>query len=197
VKLLFCAGVFGKTKPLLMFNSTDADDGSRFTYRTPTPWDPNRVVESVSVGRAALDSARFPLVSPPGAGPGAHRRLVDGGYFDNSGSVALREALEEGRAARAFDSPIAVVRIDGNPGAPTGECDTFLARFYKENPAFSPVESRTAKIPAKRWLAFSAVSHAREQIADRIAHELDSSQAVAAPVIHEYLDPRAGSLRNA
>lgn len=69
----------------------------------------------------AAGSARFPIVSPPGAlRPGERTfRFVDGGYFDNSGVETIlalidhlqREARENGRRL----PPIAILHIDSNP----------------------------------------------------------------------------------
>ena len=95
--------------PAVYFNTTDADSGN---IRWMSNRDGGRIGSVVrakdqsagelSVGQAVLHSARFPIVSPAGRleiGDTAHpnwRRVVDGGYADNSGTTTLLTALADG-----------------------------------------------------------------------------------------------------
>ncbi len=111
--------------PSVYFNASDADSGHIVWFtnvqgaqvatlgHSPTPTD-------ISVGQAVLHSARFPLVTPAGAfrapwAPDAKlsRRLVDGGYADNSGATTLLDVARS-------DGWI-TVNIDGNP-SPVPSC---------------------------------------------------------------------------
>jgi predicted acylesterase/phospholipase RssA len=98
--------------PLLFFNSTVVETGQRainYPLATTTPTVDLTFADALPVGRligtelplstAALLSARFTYVSPA-ALIDAHRpdapawiRLVDGGYFDNSGAVTAQEIV--------------------------------------------------------------------------------------------------------
>lgn len=107
----------GMKQPVAVyFNSTDADSGNvvRFSSRhagklgTSAPFD--RQVD-LSVGQAVLHSARFPVVSPAGGLEG--RRLVDGGYADNSGTLTLRRAFETDRPHG--NATARLLNINGNP----------------------------------------------------------------------------------
>ena len=114
--------------PAVYFNTTDADSGN-------IRWMSNReggrigsVVRAkdqsageLSVGQAVLHSARFPIVSPAGRleiGDTAHpnwRRVVDGGYADNSGTTTLLTALADGvENAR-------LINLNGNPRDPDSD----------------------------------------------------------------------------
>ena len=112
--------------PAVYFNATDADSGhivwmsnrgggtvgslvTATTHKAPT----------TSVGQAVLHSARFPIISPAGrldigtAKQPNLRRLVDGGYADNSGTATLlmvltHEVSDTLNAAR-------LINLDGNP----------------------------------------------------------------------------------
>jgi hypothetical protein len=105
--------------PLMLINTTDAGTGARvviapledFRWRAPgeaqaartlasalgcTASD-DRACPSPTVLDAALVSARFPLVTPAGrfhARDGTKIRLVDGGYFENSGVETLRDLID-------------------------------------------------------------------------------------------------------
>jgi predicted chitinase len=118
--------VGGKQLPALVLNATDAASGRRvvfspFTFRTKSlttqidsliPFQNLIPTESqhslnLRLSTAAFVSARFPWVSPAAAVPARDdlssaaakkTRLVDGGYFDNSGvetAVDLLQSLED------------------------------------------------------------------------------------------------------
>jgi hypothetical protein len=105
-------------KPLIIFTATNADTGGAEVL-TNAPW---RMLGSdrqkISIGVAALHSARFPLISPAGkmlAVDGKHWiRLVDGGYYDNSGAWALLDVLRSMPPSHKPRKPLTVVRISGN-----------------------------------------------------------------------------------
>ncbi|MFT4101738.1 MAG: patatin-like phospholipase family protein [Burkholderiaceae bacterium] len=124
--------------PLLAFNTTDVDSGrvvSLTNYPPPcctdniTDVDYRRGVSlanyppllcctdmpSMSIGAAALNSARFPLISPAGLVhlDGHWRRVVDGGYFDNTGAIALQGLKERFRDLIPHDATY--LRVNGNP----------------------------------------------------------------------------------
>ena len=114
--------------PAVYFNTTDADSGN---IRWMSNRDGGRIGSVVrakdqsagelSVGQAVLHSARFPIVSPAGRleiGDTAHpnwRRVVDGGYADNSGTTTLLTALADGvENAR-------LINLNGNPRDPDSD----------------------------------------------------------------------------
>jgi predicted chitinase len=133
----------GKEIPALLLNTTDAASGRRvvfspFTFRTNTATQVDSLVPFQSLipteGRteplnprlstAAFISARFPWVSPAATIPAkvdadsedTKTRLVDGGYFDNSGvetAVDLLQALEAeiNDLNAATDRPRIVVKL--------------------------------------------------------------------------------------
>lgn len=111
--------------PALIFNATEAGTGRR---RVIAPFRfgdeagdlrfmPLSKTQDVPISAAASVSARFPWASPAGwflepdeKSPGALRkvRLVDGGYFENSGvatALALIEDIEAAAAAARAEDP--------------------------------------------------------------------------------------------
>lgn len=95
----------GRSKlPLLLLNATSVDSGERIVVSPVSLADSkfNRlrsfadVAPSVDIRQstAAVLSARFPVLTPAATLPGIqHNRLVDGGYFENSGTATLSEVL--------------------------------------------------------------------------------------------------------
>ena len=113
----------GQTVPLLLFNTTEATSAEK---RVITPvWldsDPQENLffelprrKTLRLSTAAMLSARFPIISPQGELPieNGHQTeiLVDGGYFDNSGSSTASEALQALRQAIAAEQLSKHVRI--------------------------------------------------------------------------------------
>jgi len=134
----------GKEIPALLLNTTDAASGKRvvfspFTFRTNTATQVDSLIPFQSMilaegkteplnprlSTAAFVSARFPWVSPAAtvpakidldSGKAEKTRLVDGGYFDNSGvetAVDLLQALEVqiNELNKANDRPKVVVKL--------------------------------------------------------------------------------------
>ncbi len=95
--------------PALMLNSTRVSTGERILISPLSPGDERfnglRTLEdyvggrAVSLSTAAFISARFPLITPEAEFPSTRdtskvgERLVDGGYFENSGATTLLEML--------------------------------------------------------------------------------------------------------
>ncbi|MGH7616247.1 MAG: hypothetical protein ACREPM_03385 [Gemmatimonadaceae bacterium] len=92
--------------PALLLNSTHVETGRRYIAATvridaafPDAKDVLEVLQhDVRLSTAAHNSARFTYVSPAGhleSGDGSeYGRVVDGGYFENSGLVTLREVYD-------------------------------------------------------------------------------------------------------
>jgi len=75
----------------------------------------------VSLTAAALNSARFPLVSPDGAivvGGNVCDRVLDGGYFENYGAITALEIIAQlsARGLKPF-----VLAVSNDPQAPPGD----------------------------------------------------------------------------
>lgn len=107
-----------KDRPMLIFTATDADTGDRVVMSN-IEWEPYAEFKNMSLGVAVLNSARFPIVSPSGAIETANGwvRVVDGGFYDNSGAASLREILVAAAAQKDKHIPphLEVLRINGNP----------------------------------------------------------------------------------
>ncbi|WP_295994960.1 hypothetical protein [Rugamonas sp.] len=102
------AGEVDGTEPLVLFNSTSVQDGRRVVMSQPLlcPNDGYCAVFGQSLLSDAIDSARFPYISPPRTrdvyGWNAwsksymvtQQSLVDGGYSDNSGIVTLLDVID-------------------------------------------------------------------------------------------------------
>lgn len=123
--------------PLLLFSATDADSGGRvvFANRPESNYqikNQNGTTEPIQVGVAVLNSARFPGISPTGWSFQIDRnkwlRVVDGGYYDNSGAATLHDALENHLPDAQLPRNFFVVRIDGNPREGFSRCGTFVEK---------------------------------------------------------------------
>ena len=115
---------------------------------------PNPLID-VRLSTAAHNSARFPLLSPPGsivdADGGVVDRLVDGGYFENFGA---QTATELARAMRAVDPAVDpfILVLSNDPevvqkkSAPVEDIDNgavFLSDLFSPLGAFS--QTRNAR----------------------------------------------------
>lgn len=88
--------------------------------RTLAEWLPSR---DVSVATAAILSARFPVLTPAATlpCPGTKRRLVDGGYFENSGLTTVLDVVDALRdGARAAGAALVVLRIENSRATQDG-----------------------------------------------------------------------------
>lgn len=120
--------------PYLLLNATRVENGNRVTispiyFQTDQSsghddWHAIDYLEAPSVVVAALTSARFPIISPPGyyrgrtvvevGGKwvedknyrGTKHRYVDGGYFDNSGIPTLLELYQTMVSRRNYRDPV-------------------------------------------------------------------------------------------
>ena len=95
--------------PLLFINSVSVEDGRRVIAAPVRAsidaydlFDPRLVTGNLKLSSAVHNSARFTYLSPAGlvyqevrAGVEPWGRLVDGGYFENSGSVTAEEIVEQ------------------------------------------------------------------------------------------------------
>jgi len=102
--------------------------------RTLAEWLPGR---DVSVATAAILSARFPVLTPAATlpCPGAKRRLVDGGYFENSGLTTVLDVVDALRdGARVAGAALIVLRIENSRATPDG-------RSARGAPAADPTEA--------------------------------------------------------
>ncbi|GFZ89000.1 hypothetical protein [Dyella caseinilytica] len=132
-------GSVATTSPALFLNSTTVGQGWRFVqdpFRpfTKSPWttayDGSRWLDPrVPLSEVVLNSARFTYLSPAGtlqtaAAPGqplptpAGFQLVDGGYFENSGTTTLREIIQRLRIIAAKQQQplqIIVLHISNDP----------------------------------------------------------------------------------
>lgn len=123
----------GQWRPILILNGTDMDEGSR-VVTTDVQLDlPGAVVDffqyahhDIRSSTAVTNSARFPLISPPGT---AERRLggmvlpdlhiVDGGYIDNFGALTASELIDRlATVAKGKPVKVAVIQIVSDPEPP-------------------------------------------------------------------------------
>lgn len=119
--------------PLLFLNSTVVETGQRM-IAAPVPIESHlfsdaldsrkAIGETVPLATAVHNSARFTYLSPAGLLKRNNvpreqwLRVVDGGYFENSGAVTLAEILDlvlEVAKERSFDITPVVVHISNDP----------------------------------------------------------------------------------
>ncbi len=91
--------------PSLLLNTTSVDSGQRAVVSNLTVGElpqiidllqPRYQLDAIRTSAAAGASARFTYVSPAGSvhvTDGAKLRLVDGGYFENSGAATMGDLL--------------------------------------------------------------------------------------------------------
>lgn len=125
--------------PILFFNATRAEDGRRVVaspvrFKPDDGWDllrPKLFTREMPWSTTIHNSARFPYVSPAGTvltrveregrfGPGkpgpAWGRIVDGGYFDNSGAATLQDIVETLRGRSGCEPTQGRPKSGGNAG---------------------------------------------------------------------------------
>jgi hypothetical protein len=117
------AGKGGDELPSLLLNATNVETGKRFIISNLAfdaaergdayyAYDPSAAyhIDSMPLSTAVHLGARFPFISPHGvlddapAGTGVWGRLVDGGYYDNSGTATLSDLLDA-LAKRVVNAP--------------------------------------------------------------------------------------------
>ncbi len=194
----------GSSAPLLAFNATDADTGNlvvQSNLRELSDVD----TTNLSIGVAALNSARFPLISPAGLllqPSGKWMRVVDGGFFDNTGAIALGELIEH--AGPRIPSDARYIRINGSTTSDNRRCDRFweepapsvrltepevakhetpaaAQRWWQSlSSAFSPTPPRASSAPPfDGWSAGNAALQAREAHGRRAVERLAGTGAPA------------------
>ena len=130
-----------KDLPSILLNATTVDDGRITTasnlHFTPSDgydyFDPSLATLDTAVSTTVHNSARFTYVSPAATvhylderGMPSERvwtRLVDGGYFDNSGASPLREIVEAMVATDSNNNNIYLIVINNSDSFPYF-CDT-------------------------------------------------------------------------
>ena len=158
------AGDTGLGVPSLLLNATLVEGGNRVIAsdlvidgRFPDAYDafdPSLDLRQMSLATAIHNSARFSYISPAGTVSGCKRnermtpcvkgaqrfawgRVIDGGYFENSGVETVRDLLFAMRpllaqwSARGFSIDPVVLVISNSPGAmaPSGRQDPASARL--------------------------------------------------------------------
>jgi hypothetical protein len=116
--------------PSLLLNATRVETGQRAVVSnlaledfpdTVDLLDPDLASRAVRLSAAAGLSARFTYVSPAGTvarAAGGRLRVVDGGYFENSGAAAVSDLLDQMRRSEGSYRPILVL-IRNDPVAPS------------------------------------------------------------------------------
>ena len=94
-------------------------EASRFHYLLNANVPPQaRHTDDVRLSTAAHNSARFPLISPPGVIRNSKQqfvdRILDGGYFENYGTLSAKELALAVHAAQPQLAPV-VVTISNDP----------------------------------------------------------------------------------
>lgn len=115
--------------PLMIFNATSVQDGMRVLLNRASvcpvdSWCGGRTDSYLSM---AMDSARFPLISPAKARNlygwdqysnrpmVTERAVVDGGYFDNTGVSTLLDVMDGLEAAKVARGRIYAILITSDP----------------------------------------------------------------------------------
>jgi hypothetical protein len=144
--------------PLLFLNSTEVMSGQRFIQEpfarlsdagqdagiiNAASWSTNLLPASSPLSAVVHNSARFTYVSPAGSlmdaatlrpGHSPTRQLVDGGYFENSGTTTITELLSllaplYGSACSGAEGlgdvhcPIRIIHISNDPGVESMRSD--------------------------------------------------------------------------
>jgi hypothetical protein len=126
-------------------------------------------LDDVRLSTAAHNSARFPIVSPPGSIRNrAHHivdRIVDGGYMENYGALG---ALELAQAVRAIESKLApfVLVVSNDPD---------------ENPDLNPAEASDAALLTDVIIPLEAVSNTRTARGRLALAQLEAQLETAMP----------------
>jgi len=111
--------------------------------------DHSQVMNDITLSTAAHNSARFPLISPPGAVRNRKHqvidRIVDGGYIDNYGALT---ALELAQAIHAIEPKLApfVLSVSNDPD---------------EDPDLNPLDAPDGAFLSDITVPFEAIMSAR------------------------------------
>ena len=128
-----------------------------------------RTLDDVRLSTAAHNSARFPIVSPPGSIRNREHhivdRIVDGGYMENYGALG---ALELAQAIRAVESKLApfVLVVSNDPD---------------ENPDLNPAEAPDAALLTDVFIPLEAVSNTRTARGRLAVAQLEAQLETAMP----------------
>jgi hypothetical protein len=150
--------------PVLMLNATHVESGRRYIATSvrldSVAHDANDIHDAIGrtldlpLSVAAHNSARFTYVSPAGrlSSSDTLGHVVDGGYFENSGLVALQEINDHLREA-GVDRPIYVLYLCNDPVACAADM----------RPVARTISDKTAPTAVNEVLApIRAVLHARD-----------------------------------
>jgi hypothetical protein len=158
--------------PSLLLNTTVVETGERAIVsnlkvdglpQVIDLLDPRYQLTDIRTSAAAGASARFTYVSPAGTvdiADGEHIRLVDGGYFENSGAASMTDLLAALHDSGASIKPILMLirndptapnlcRRDGGGAQPTGG-DRFNSTVSEVT---APIEALLETRSARGWLA--------------------------------------------
>jgi hypothetical protein len=107
--------------------------------------------DDVTLSTAAHNSARFPLISPPGSIRNDKQmivdRLVDGGYFENYGALAAKELALAIHAVQPQLMPLVIV-ISNDPQDLLDSADDSQGSDPEKSPAEQKVDREAQKIRA-------------------------------------------------
>jgi hypothetical protein len=179
--------------PLLFLNSTVVETGQRL-IAAPVPIEPSRfsdaldsretIGETVPLATAVHNSARFTYLSPAGLVKRQNVqheqwfRVVDGGYFENSGAVTLSEILElvlEVAEERSFEITPVVIHISNDPE--TADPEQFDDPSLLAGQIRAPVRALLNTRPARGF-------QAREALHRRVLDLNESGDALRAYHFH-------------
>lgn len=167
------AGATPFATPLLFLNSTVIETGQRL-IAAPVPIEPSRfsdaldsrrvIGETVPLATAVHNSARFTYLSPAGLVKRRNvetdqwLRVVDGGYFENSGAVTLSEILElilEVAEERSFKITPIVIHISNDPE--TADPEEFDDPYFLVGQIRAPIRALLNTRPARGFQAREAL----------------------------------------
>ncbi len=146
----------GDLAPHLFLNGTDVDNGRRLITST-VRFDPadqefplaedllGRFGFDVAAATAVTNSARFPLLSPPGRIAG--RQVIDGGYFDNYGSRTADDlvlAIERIGKANGWNLVPIVVLVTNDADTAQYDLPRFAASCLQPYPSLPDADAPPA-----------------------------------------------------
>lgn len=170
--------------PMLFLNATSVDTGRRAIATEVRLSAPDAIdvyaaglkTDGLSLAQAVLNSARFTYVSPAGTLIGQHDanvgvadRLVDGGYFDNSGAETLLDVigtLERNGVLQARQAYVVLIsneataaRLcrDANAVPPDVSVGAITAHTPGSSETLSPIEAMMSTRVARASLAMERV----------------------------------------